>query len=138
MCYPESTLSLLPSVPLFSFLLFCLEKKRGKKILLLAIYLKGNMNNKTSDVRSATLTWNFSYFNFQYIYFFNRKKCFPQTNFTIHFREHLNQIYHKTESICYWTRFRKYINIRNKTKFCVETDAYILQVNKLTWFTNFP
>lgn len=82
MCYPESVLYLLPSVPLFSFLLFCLEKE-GKKILLLALCFKGNINNKTSEVKCVTITWNLqrnSVILISNIYTFLKKKSFPQTN----------------------------------------------------------
>lgn len=84
MCYPESTLCLLLSVPLFLFLLFCLEKERGKKILLLAIYLKRHINIKTSEVRSAPLIWNWQgnpvILIFIMCTFLNEKNPFPKQN----------------------------------------------------------
>lgn len=43
------------------------------------------------------------------------------------YTEHLNQVYHKIQSMCYWIRFRKYIN-RRKTTFSVKANRYILLV----------
>lgn len=83
MCYPESVLysSSLCSSFLIPFVLF---RKRGEKILLLAICLKGNINNKTSEVKSATLTWNLqrnSVILISNIYTFLKKKILSPNQF---------------------------------------------------------
>ena len=67
-------------------------------------YLKGDFNNKTSDVCYSYLefTLKFSYLKFQHMYGRGgggRKPFSP--NFIIGYTEYLNHIHHERESICY-------------------------------------
>lgn len=102
--HPESTFCLFPLL-LFFLSFHFVQKKKRKKILLLALYLKRDFNNNINlrcEVCCSYLefTQKSSYFTFRYMCFLKEKKILSP-NFTTHYTEYLNQICHKTEHMCY-------------------------------------